>query len=210
MNRKEEYQIWNQLSGLYESKFMNLNLYDSSYEFFLGRLPHPSSAVLDIGCGPGIISRFLQNRMPQLNITGIDYSEEMIRLASANIPEGRFMVMDCRVISQIREHFEGIVCGFVLPYLSESELKPFIRDLSNLLKNRGVAYLSLVEGLPEASGPVTGSSGHTVYFHYHIAENLINELKINNMKLVQEFRFNYPGPGGTTQVHTVFIAEKCL
>jgi SAM-dependent methyltransferase len=112
-------------------------------------------------------------------VTGIDYSEEMIRLASANVPERRFMVMDCREAWHIPEQFDGIVCGFILPYLSETELKSFIQILCNLLRNQGVAYISFVEGPPETSGPVKGSSGNSLYFHYHEPEIIIKKLKIN-------------------------------
>jgi 2-polyprenyl-3-methyl-5-hydroxy-6-metoxy-1,4-benzoquinol methylase len=208
MNRKEENQVWNKFASQYEEKFMSLELYDPAYEFFLKALGKKSARVLDIGCGPGNISRYLLNRNPDLKITGIDYSDEMIKLASANIPEGNFMVMDCREISGFSIPFDGIVCGFVVPYLTVAEMTRFVVMLDSLLAGKGILFISFVEGSPQASGPVTGSTGDSLYFHYHDPESIIKVLTINNMRLINEFRFSYTGRKNTTETHTVFLAEK--
>jgi hypothetical protein len=73
----------------------------------------------------------------------------MIELAKVNNPAAEFMVMDLRDISQLNKKYNGIICGFGLPYLSESEAKSFINECYNLLLENGVLYLSFVEGDPE-------------------------------------------------------------
>jgi trans-aconitate 2-methyltransferase len=53
--------------------------------------PHPSR-VVDLGCGPGTVTRTLVDRWPDARITGIDSSEAMIaeaRHLGLEIPDGR-------------------------------------------------------------------------------------------------------------------------
>lgn len=208
MDRKEEFQVWNKVSRLYEEKFMNLDLYDSAYDFFIESLGNNSARVLDIGCGPGNISRYLLNRIPELNITGIDYAEEMIRLAEINVPEGQFRVMDCRDLSGFTQKFDGIVCGFILPYLSDSEMSQFLFRLGEMLNRNGVLLISFVEGRPESSGPVTGSTGDSLYFHYHNCQTVFNDLESNNLKVLKKFSFEYDRNRAASEFHSVIIAQK--
>lgn len=48
----------------YERQFMDLNMYDDSYELFLSSLDKPNARILELGCGPGVISRFMMQRFP--------------------------------------------------------------------------------------------------------------------------------------------------
>ncbi|MGD0998824.1 MAG: class I SAM-dependent methyltransferase [Thermoleophilia bacterium] len=50
-------------------------------------LPHPR-AILDIGCGTGLLLRRAVRRFPSSELTGVDAADEMIRVAQASVPEG--------------------------------------------------------------------------------------------------------------------------
>ena len=76
-----------------------------------------------------------------------------------NIPSGKFQVMDSRDILELKGPFDGILCGFCIPYLSSEETEKLIADVFQLLKKKGIFYLSFVEGIPENSGFVTGAAG---------------------------------------------------
>ncbi|MBD3580922.1 hypothetical protein [Flavobacterium selenitireducens] len=41
---------------LYQTKYMDLDLYDDTYDAFLAELPH-GAKLLELGCGPGNITR---------------------------------------------------------------------------------------------------------------------------------------------------------
>jgi len=53
----------------------------------LGRIPaeNPES-VVDLGCGPGTITEWLQRRWPKASVTGVDSSAEMLASARAKHP----------------------------------------------------------------------------------------------------------------------------
>ncbi len=49
--------------------------------------PRPG-AILDIGCGTGLLLQRAARRFPAARLTGIDPAEEMIRVAQSSAPEG--------------------------------------------------------------------------------------------------------------------------
>lgn len=207
---KETFDTWNKLASLYQDKFMHLDLYNETYDQFCNALSKQNSTILEIGCGPGNITQYLLNRMPGLDILGIDVAPSMIELASVNNPTAHFEVMDCRFISSINKQFDGIVCGFCLPYLSEKDGLQFIADCRNLLLDNGVIYISFVEGDKSKSGFKKSSTGHRTYFHYYNLEQLIQILLNNGFSQPQIFKLNYDKGNGAMEVHTVLLARTTV
>ncbi len=100
------------------------------------------------------------------------------------------------------------MCGFCLPYLSETDNLKFLMDCSKLLLQEGTIYLSFVEGEYSLSGYQTGSSGDRTYFYYHSVEDIISELNANNIKLIQLFKKDYVKRDGSAEIHSILIARK--
>lgn len=90
---------FNKLAQVYQDKFMDMDLYDDTYDEFCGLIKGHNAKVLEIGCGPGNITRFILNQLPELHIHAIDLSEEMVALARENNPTAVVEVMDCRAIN---------------------------------------------------------------------------------------------------------------
>lgn len=204
---KETFETWNKVAKLYEDKFMDLDLYDDTYDRFCERLSKKSPAILEIGCGPGNITKYLLGKRPDFEITGIDISENMIALAQINCPSAKFEVMDSRKIDRIKTKFDAIVCGFCLPYLSASDVEKMITDSKNLLNGNGVIYLSFVEGKKSKSGYQKSSSGDRTYFYYHSIAEIINQLKANGFENPDLMRKSYVKNDKTEETHVIMIAE---
>ena len=159
-------EIFNEGAEVYEEKYMELALYHDALNAFCALLPRKNAYILDAACGPGNISRYLSSQLADCNILGIDLAPNMLALARKNIPKGVFKEIDCRAISQLGQQFDGIICGFGLPYLSKDEAIQFIKDASQLLRPGGVLYLSTMEGAYSQSGfrsPSSGSEKKAVY-----------------------------------------------
>jgi len=63
----------------------------------LARVPTTAPAtVVDLGCGPGNLTRLLADRWPQARVLGLDSSPEMIATARASAPGVEFEVGDLR------------------------------------------------------------------------------------------------------------------
>jgi len=205
---QETFQIWNKIAEIYQYKFMNLNLYNDTYDILVDLVPKTNSSVLEIGCGPGNITKYLLSKNANLKIKGIDISENMVELARKNNPLAEFEIMDSREIHCLNEKFDAVVCGFCIPYLSKSDCTKLITDCNNLLNSSGILYLSFVAGDFDNSGFISGSTGDRTYFYYHNLDHIEKELETNlfeTKKLVQK---NYGKADGSEEIHMVIIAKK--
>lgn len=204
---KETVSTWNNIAPLYKEKFMDLSLYNDSYDAFCKLLPTNNSKVLELGCGPGNITKYLLSKRPELDILATDIAPNMIKIAQENNPTAQFEVMDARRINEIKKTFDGIVAGFTIPYLNAEEVQQFIKDAYHLLNIQGLLYLSFVPGSPAQSGYKTGSGGR-VYFYYHELENIQSILRKSGFKITKNFAIDYNLKGQDIEQHIAIIAEK--
>ncbi len=207
-HHKETFATWNKMAKLYEDKFMDLGLYNKTYDFICQSITKENAKILEIGCGPGNITRYLLNKRPDFKIFGTDIAPKMIELAQQNNPTANFAVMDAREINKLEEKYDAIIAGFCLPYFSISESEQFILNANHLLNNRGLIYISFVEGAPTSSGFKTNGDGDRVYFQYHELETLQTVLKVNNFYDIKVFRVEYSKSDKGIDIHTILIARK--
>lgn len=204
---KETFETWDKVALLYQDKFMDLDFYDETYDFVCSTITKPNAKLLEIGCGPGNITKYLLNKRPDFDILGIDVAHNMIELAKQNNPTASFTVMDGRDIGQISLKYDGIICGFCMPYLSPSDIEKLFFDCSRLMNKDAVLYLSFVAGDSANSGFQVGSSGDRVYFHFHTMLEIKNLLTLNGFELLKEFEIEYKKSALETDIHTVIIAK---
>ena len=205
---KETFDTWNKVAKLYQEKFMDLDLYDDTYDTFCEEVNIENATILEIGCGPGNITKYLLNKRADFRIEGIDISPNMIELAKTNNPTADFKVMDCREMDKLQNKFNGIICGFCLPYLSKLDSSKLIKDCTTLLKDKGVLYISFVEGDYLNSGFQIASTGDRTYFYFHTLDSLTKELKVCSFETVKSFRKNYKKSLAAEEIHTIIIARK--
>jgi 2-polyprenyl-3-methyl-5-hydroxy-6-metoxy-1,4-benzoquinol methylase len=204
----ETFETWNKVASLYQDKFMELDLYNSTYDFICSSLEKSNSKILEIGCGPGNISKYLLSKRPDFDIFGVDIAPNMIELAQKNNPNASFAIMDSRNIDEIKTKFDGIICGFCLPYLSNEDSQKLVVDCSNLLNENGLIYISFVEGDPKKSGFQIGSSGDRCYFYFHSLENLKTLLIENEFDDLKIFKVEYKKSDNEIDIHTILTAKK--
>ena len=136
---KETFETWNKVASLYQEKFMGLKLYNDTYDLICNVVIKNKATILEIDCGPGNITKYLLSKRPDFNIFGIDIAPNMIELAKINNPKANFAVMDSRNISEIETKYDAIVCGFCLPYLSETDSQKLIFEANYLLNDSAVS-----------------------------------------------------------------------
>jgi 2-polyprenyl-3-methyl-5-hydroxy-6-metoxy-1,4-benzoquinol methylase len=205
---KETFETWNKVASLYQDKFMDLDLYNDTYDFVCYSMTKDNAKLLEIGCGPGNITKYLLSRRPDFNIFGIDIAPNMIELAKKNNPTASFAIMDGRQISDLKTKYDGIVCGFCLPYFSQTDCKRLISDCYNLLNENGQLYLSFVEGDPNKSNFQVGSSGDRTYFYFYNLDDLTEQLKKNNFEQINVFKVDYKKAENEYDTHTVLTAKR--
>lgn len=198
---------WNKLAQIYQDMFMDLDLYNDSYDSFCEIISKQNADILEIGCGPGNITKYLLSKRQDFEIQAIDVAPAMLELACKNNPQVQYYVLDCRDIDQVKDRFDGIMCGFCLPYLAKTDSAKLIADCARLLNPLGVLYLSFIVGDYSNSGFETGRTGDRMYVHYYKLDELRQLLEDCGFELVHVIRKHYTKGDGRTEEHLILLAQ---
>ena len=98
--------------------------------------------ILDLACGPGLLSKKLSFVFPKSEIIGIDVSEYSIKLAKKNckgIKNIKFMIGNAQNISFPNDYFDIIICKDSLHHF-QNALKS-IKEMYRVLKKNGIIYI---------------------------------------------------------------------
>lgn len=204
----ETFKTWNNLALVYQEKFMDLDLYNETYDLICNSKTKHKAKLLEIGCGPGNITKYLLSKRPDYDIFGIDIAPNMLELAKINNPTASFGIMDIRNIHEIKSKYDGIICGFCIPFLSKQDSQKLIGDCYNLLNENGLVYISFIEGDPNKSGYKTTSTGDRTYFYYYNLNDLSEELRKNNFEKIKVFNVEYKKNETEFETHIILIANK--
>lgn len=99
----------------------------------LARLPlDDPRECIDIGCGPGNSTELLVSRFPNANVTGLDYSADMLAAARCRLPHVRFEQVDLANWQPARR-YDVIFANAVLQWLPDHEAL-FLRLASHLTR----------------------------------------------------------------------------
>jgi SAM-dependent methyltransferase len=102
-------------------------------ELLLAFAASAADPVVDLGCGPGHIGRFVHDAGRR--VVGIDLSAEMAALASERLDGS--MVADMRVLPVASVSLGGIVAFYSLIHIPRPELGSLFRELHRVLRPGG-------------------------------------------------------------------------
>jgi 2-polyprenyl-3-methyl-5-hydroxy-6-metoxy-1,4-benzoquinol methylase len=199
--------VFDRRAQSYQDKFMDTALYHDTFDMFCNHITHEDAHILDVACGPGNITQYLLQKRPSFKILGIDLAPNMLALAQANNPNAAFQLMDIRDITSLSKKYNGIICGFGLPYLSKEEAIQFINNASAMLYPGGALYISTMEDDYSMSGFETSSSGDKVFIHYHEADYLLQAFADSHVTIADMQRKQYTAPNGAN-TDLVIVAVK--
>lgn len=209
MNSYENtHNTWNMLAQRYHDLFKDIKIYDKSYRLFCETILKTNANILELGCGPGNLTRSLLELRPDFNILATDVAPNMIEFAQKNNPGANHQLMDVRKLDSLKESYDGIVCGFCLPYLALNDCSKLIEDSAHLINKDGVFYLSFIEGNKETSKIESSSDGKYQMEVFYYSENFIsNLLTQNEFETIHLIKIPYSKANGSTEVHLIFIAR---
>ncbi|MBX7221483.1 MAG: class I SAM-dependent methyltransferase [Blastocatellia bacterium] len=201
-------EVFNKLAETYQEKYMDVQLYHDTFDLFCRRVEKPGAAILEIGCGPGNITRYLLTKRPDFNILGTDLAPRMIELARKNNPGAVFQVWDGRKITCLNQQFDAVLVGFCLPYLTPQEVETLVQDTAHILTPQGVFYLSGMEGNPAQSGLQTSSAGDQVNLHFYEIDWLVQRLTKSGFEHLAIFRKSAPVHSSLQTTDFFIICQK--
>jgi len=96
--------------------------------------PKEGARILEIGCGPGTIARYL----PQAEYVGFDVSSKYIEMARKRFPQAQFV---CERVSQFslakQQSFDVVLALGILHHLDDQEAGQLFRIAHDALKSGG-------------------------------------------------------------------------
>lgn len=149
---------------------------------FLGHL-QKGNTVLDLGSGPGTNAAYLHAR--NLQVTGIDLSEKMIRYAKSRYHEIDFRLGDMTKLQFKANSFDGILASYSLIHLAKDAVPSVLAKLHEILRLGGVMYLSVQSG-----NSTQGFYSHptmpddNVFLNIFAKEEIFNLLSEHGFKVV--------------------------
>ncbi len=192
----------------YEKNFMDFTSYKEKIELFQKKYIKKGNTLFDIGCGPGNNGSILLKNDTTLKISGIDLSNEMVKLAEKNVPQGSFQVMDIREIDE-KKSFDTIIASFCIVHLSDSETTVLIKKISNMLNPNGTLYISFMEG-KNGGYEKTSFSKDDIFFNYYNRETINTLLLKNNISPLEILEEGYEEEDGTITKDIFIFAKKVV
>jgi cyclopropane fatty-acyl-phospholipid synthase-like methyltransferase len=100
----------------------------------------PGALVLDLGCGNGQKTARLADRF---DVTGVDISEEQLRLARAEIPNAKFVHADLAELDFPAESYDAITAFYSVGHVPREEHAALFGKVARWLRPGGLFLASL-------------------------------------------------------------------
>ncbi|MFL4468355.1 methyltransferase domain-containing protein [Tateyamaria armeniaca] len=102
----------------------------------------PNTEVLDLCTGHGVVAKEMVTR--GASVTGLDFSEPMIALARAGVPDARFVQGDAMATEFPDKSFDAVTIGFGVPHFPDTARG--LAEAARVLKPGGKIAFSIWHG----------------------------------------------------------------
>ncbi len=198
--------VYRKYAKEFDEKIASLEIYNASYDYLLEKI-QDGAAVLDLACGPGNVSFYLKQYKPDLRITGVDISEEMIELAKARIKDGAFILKDiCEIGFDTK--FDCVICAFGIPYLDLEATAHVMQTIKKSLKPNGHYYISYIEGTGKGYAQQSFTHNDELFIFSHPEEDVLGILDQQALSVIKRFAIDYHEQDGTITNEIIYIGNK--
>jgi len=169
------------------------------------RLPK-GARVLDAGCGPGVpVTRYLARFF---QVTGVDISEQQIKLARVLVPKAKFICEDLETLSFPDENFDAMCSYYAIFHVPRSKHKKILKNFHRMLKPRGLALLCM--GAGELPDSIEEYHGTKMYWSHYGSEKNLRLLKECGYDVIwsKMLKDANPSPLHPESAHLFVLAKK--
>jgi SAM-dependent methyltransferase len=147
-----------------------------------------SKDLLDVGCGAGEKSKYLCEK--GLRVTGVDFSEEMIKLAKVHVPKADFFVKDILQPLEFDKSFDGVFAQAVLLHIPKVDIAEVLENILLPLKPGGYFYASVKGRRPDGKEEDISKDAKYGYeferfFSYFTLPELVNLVETAGLSTVE-------------------------
>lgn len=198
-------QSYNRCANTFVQEHMDLGVFKRFIQEFSDLLKVGAS-ILDLGCGPGNIGKFLMNQKKRYKLLGVDLSPEMLRLAKQHVPDGKFILADLRDL-RLQEKFDAVIVSFCIIHLDTDHAKDLLRKAFDLLNAGGYLYLSFMSGGKPGLEKATFSQDE-LYFNYFMPKQIPEYLERLGYRIISKYRHDYQKANNQVIQDIILIAQK--
>lgn len=196
---------YGKIADKYSNQYFN-DLTDSPYiDKFLEKLPKVAK-VLDVGSGPGQFSQYMAQK--GFEVTGIDYSKEMLELAKQNVPNIQFLYMDMRNLEFKEASFEGVLAAYSLIHIASGELLATLKGFYKVLKPQGFLEIIAQKGEPDQIIDEPFMPSEKMFFNFFTKERLTNYLEDAGFQITYQLETDSQDPDSVSDKIIYTIAQK--
>jgi len=177
--RKNVYEVYNKIANWF-SENRYTGLFEKQWlDELIAHIP-VNAPVLDLGCGTGKpILEYLVSK--NLNVTGVDASSEILKIAKTNFPVTEFILQDMRLLNLGRK-FDAIIVWHSFFHLPAADQPAMFERFAEHLNPNGI--LLFTSGTE--NGEAWGMNGGENLFHASLSakeyEDLLNK---HNFKVLK-------------------------
>lgn len=203
-NEQHVAQVYGEIAPAYEALFPALHRYEDAVERFLADAVAPGARVLDVGCGPGHLTRGLE---ASVEVVGLDVSPEMVALAREGRPSGTYRVHSYRQpVPPELGRFDVALAVGCLDFCDD--LGRVLGHLSAALKPGGRLLFTVLERRPgleghEAAQREISTAGPSVTLSFYSFEETAHALAA--VSLLPRAYVHAPGWVHLTEQRTMFF-----
>jgi len=123
---------------------LNGKPFDRNFLDRFAALLQKGDLVLDLGCGPGHVGRYLHDRGAR--VCGVDISARMVSLAGQLNPDMRFVRGDIRSLAFASGVAAGIVAFYSIIHVPVAEVSEILREMFRVLRPGGMLAIAFHVG----------------------------------------------------------------
>jgi ubiquinone/menaquinone biosynthesis C-methylase UbiE len=166
-----------------EEYHANRNRFDHGKELkeFAALLPK-NAEVLDVGCGAGVpVARFLVDC--GFRVTGIDFSENMLKLARKNVPKAVFIKKDMNKLDFAENSFDGLAVFYSIIHVPREKHFSLFESFHRILKPEGVMLVCMGPDEWEATDEYLGT---TMFWSQYSPEKSLRLVKNAGFQIIYD------------------------
>jgi ubiquinone/menaquinone biosynthesis C-methylase UbiE len=146
---------YDKIAEVYQANRHELDNMNQLKEF--ANLLPKNAKILDVGCGAGVpVARFLVESGFQ--VVGIDFSEEMLRLARKNVPRATFVEEDMTKLDFADNSFDGLTAFYSIIHVPREKQPLLFESFHRILKPEGIMLVCMGPDEWEATEEYYGAS----------------------------------------------------
>lgn len=174
---------YDEIASIYAEHYSKIAEYITFIDDFKNNLD--GNIVLEIGCGAGKITNYLTEH--GYDVTGIDFSENILKLARKKFPNSKFVCADICEYETNRK-FDGIITKDMLFHLPDADIRKVLHKVKNWLKIGG--KFCIIMDIPKNEGEHIFTEelneNYKIYYNYMSPKKVEGLLKENGF-VVNEF-----------------------